>query len=62
MTPMLPEDLKHSWTALVELNGGHRIEIWWTCWPSIKRHVKEVIWIASDYPQQVIPDDRFIIT
>lgn len=43
--------LEYSWTADVILNNGHKITIWHTAWPMIKRTVKDVLSVASDYPK-----------
>lgn len=51
---MNPEELEYAWTAEVRLNGGQLIIIWYTCWPSIKRIVAEITWIASDYPKELV--------
>lgn len=46
-----PETLENSWTAIVKLNNGQEVTIWYTAWPSIKHIVKEILSIDSDYPR-----------
>lgn len=46
--------LEHSWSAEVRLNGGQQISIWYTCWPSIKHIVKDVLSVSSDLPKSNI--------
>ena len=43
-----------SWTGNVMLRNGLVLSIWWTCWPSIKSSVKEVLNVSSDYPRHRI--------
>lgn len=42
--------LQHNWTASVMLHNGMIVTFWWTNWPMAKARVKEVLWVASDYP------------
>ena len=51
--------LDHSWTAEVVLNNGQLISIWHTAWPMIKRDVKDVLSVSSDYPKHVKNKDQF---
>lgn len=44
----------YQWTALVRLKNGLTETIWWTAWPMSKRHISEVVWVASDYPKACI--------
>ena len=46
--------LQHSWTADVLLNNGQQVTIWYTCWPSIRETVKEVVNVSSDYPKHTL--------
>jgi hypothetical protein len=46
-----PNMLEYAWTAEVELNNGQEITIWWTAWPMSKQGIKNILWIASDYPR-----------
>lgn len=46
--------LEYSWSADVILNGGQEISIWYTCWPSIRKHVKEVVAVYSDLPKEKV--------
>lgn len=48
------DKLEYSWTAKVSYNNGQVITIWHTAWPMSKRFIKEVLWIASDYPRYLI--------
>lgn len=46
--------LEYSWSADVILKGGQQILIWYTCWPSIRHIVADVVAVSSDYPKQNI--------
>ena len=52
--------LENSWTAEVKLNNDQVITIWYTCWPSIKSIVKEVLSVTSDYPRYKIRKQKKI--
>jgi hypothetical protein len=43
--------LQYNWTADVILNNGKQITIWHTAWPMIKRTVKDILSVSSDYPK-----------
>lgn len=53
--------LEYSWSATVVLSGNQEIDIWWTCWPSIRKNIKEVKNVSSDLPKYEIKKSKFII-
>jgi len=54
MTINYLQTLKYSWTALVELDNGQIITIWWTALQSTKETIRYVISVSSDYPKSQI--------
>lgn len=50
----LLQSLKFAWTADIELLNGQVISIWYTCFPSIKNEIKNVLQISSDFPKHFI--------
>lgn len=51
--------LSHSWSANVRLKNEQVISIWYTCLPSIKHLLKEVISVSSDYPGYLIKENKW---
>jgi hypothetical protein len=45
------DGITNSYTAEVKLHNSKNVIIWYTCWPSIKHIVSEIVWIASDFPK-----------
>lgn len=51
------ESFEYSWSADVIMQNGFVRSIWCTAFPMMKNTIKEVIWIASDYPKFKIERD-----
>lgn len=47
----LIETFEYSWSAEIKLKNNQVLTIWYTCFPSIKDIISEIIWIASDIPK-----------
>lgn len=45
------ENLEFSWAAVVRLNNGQVLSIWYTAWYSMKHTIDDVLSVASDYPK-----------
>lgn len=48
------EDLEYSWTARILQNNDIECVIWYTCLPSCKHIIKQVLNVSSDYPKHKI--------
>lgn len=43
--------LEYSWSAEVLMENDKKVNIWWTCLPSITPNIKEILSVSSDYPR-----------
>ena len=57
----LADTMPNHWSGEVMLNGGQLVQIWWTCWPSIKSMVKYVASISSDLPKVEFTGGELVI-
>lgn len=48
------KSLKHSWSALVILNNGQEMSIWYTALPMSQNTIQSVVSVSSDYPKREI--------
>lgn len=48
------EGLTFSWTATIEQHNGVEVSIWYTALPMMKKIIKRVITVSSDYPKYEI--------
>jgi len=55
------EGLKYSWTAVIEQHNGMEVSIWYTALPMMKRIIKRVITVSSDYPRHEIERGSIIL-
>lgn len=46
------DNMENTFTATILLKNGQVINIWYTCWPSIRSITKSVINVSSDYPKR----------
>ena len=46
------DNMENAFTATILLKNGQAINIWYTCWPSIRSITKSVINVSSDYPKR----------
>lgn len=46
------DNMENTFTATILLKNGQEINIWYTCWPSIRSITQSVMSVSSDYPKR----------